>query len=150
MYSKREASLLRKNFWTQFGQYMRPLPGATGEPVNWLNYKTGARHIYFRLDADAKQATIAVELRHPDASQQELYFEKFRKLENLLHQTTGEKWQWQLHAIDEDGRLVSRIKTKLDHVNIFDNSDWPAIISFLKPRMIALDAFWNLVKDEFE
>ena len=74
MYSKREASLLRKNFWTQFGQYMRPLRGATGEPVNWLNYKTGARHIYFRLDAGVNQATIAIELRHPDASQQVVVF----------------------------------------------------------------------------
>jgi len=28
--------------------------------------------------------------------------------------------------------------------------DWPAMISFLKPRVIALDQFWNLVKEEFE
>ncbi|MGZ8552516.1 MAG: DUF4268 domain-containing protein, partial [Chitinophagaceae bacterium] len=64
MYSKQEASLLRKRFWTQFGQYMRPLPGADGETVNWLNYKTGIKDLYFRMDADSKQATIAIELRH--------------------------------------------------------------------------------------
>jgi len=150
MYSKREASLRRKNFWTQFGQYMRPLHNSTNESVNWLNYKTGARHIYFRLDAGVNQATIAIEIRHPDASQQTHYFEKFRKLESLLHQTIGEMWQWQLHAIDEDGKLVSRIGTQLDDVNVFNNGDWPAIISFFKPRMIALDVFWNLVKEEFE
>ena len=39
MYSRQEASQLRKNFWTSFGQYMRPLPNADGERVNWLNYK---------------------------------------------------------------------------------------------------------------
>ncbi len=102
------------------------------------------------MDAGVNQATIAIELRHPDAPQQAFYFDKFRKFENLLHQTSGEKWQWQLHTIDEDGKPVSRIKTQLDDVNVFDNSDWPAIISFLKPRIIVLDAFWNLVKEEFE
>jgi hypothetical protein len=28
--------------------------------------------------------------------------------------------------------------------------DWPAIISFLKPRIIALDAFWSQAKYGFE
>jgi len=42
---------MRKNFWTMFGQYMRPVLNANDEELNWLNYKTGARHIYFRLDA---------------------------------------------------------------------------------------------------
>jgi len=150
MYSKREASHLRKNFWTQLGQYLRPLRNATGERVNWLNYKTGARYIYFRMDAGENEATIAIELRHPDASQQARYFGKFRKFENLMYQTLGEKWQWQLQVIDEDGKPVSCIGTQLQDVNVFNSRDWPAIISFLKPRIIALDAFWNLVKEEFE
>lgn len=150
MYSKQEASLLRKRFWTQFGQYMRPLPGADGEPVNWLNYKTGIKQLYFRMDADSKQATIAIELRHDDPIQQQYYFEKFRELENLFRQTAGESWQWELHTMDEDGKLVSRISSRLKGVNIFDTADWPAIISFLKPRLLVLDNFWTLVKEGFE
>src|SRR5687768_2077567 len=126
MYSKQEASQLRKKFWTQFGQYMRPLTGADGEPVNWLNYKTGIKNIYFRMDADNKQATIAIELRHTDLLQQQYYFEKFRELEKLFQQTIGEKWQWELHTIDEDSKQVSRIGTILKNVNIFNTADWPA------------------------
>lgn len=150
MYSKRETSQLRQNFWTVFGQYMRPVLSADGQPVNWVNYKTGAKHIYFRMDATNKCATIAIELRHPDVSRQKLYFEKFQEFESLFHQMTGEKWQWQMVATDEDGKTVSRIRTQLDGVNVLNNNDWAAIISFLKPRIIALDRFWNLVKDEFE
>ena len=150
MYSKQEASLLRKKFWTQFGQYMRPLTGAEGEPVNWLNYKTGIKNLFFRMDADKKQATIAIELRHSDPLLQQYYFEKFRELKELFQQIIGESWQWKLHAIDEDDKLVSRIGTALIGVNIFDTADWPAIISFLKPRMQALDNFWSLVKETFE
>ncbi|MCW3116154.1 MAG: hypothetical protein JWM28_236, partial [Chitinophagaceae bacterium] len=68
MYSKQDASAVRKNFWTRFGQYMNPLPGADGQPVNWLNYKTGIKYLYFRMDAGHKQAAIAIEIRHPDAA----------------------------------------------------------------------------------
>lgn len=150
MYGKRETSLLRKSLWTQFGQYMRPVRNVDDQDVSWLNYKTGARHIYFRLDATSRHATVAIELRHPDLSRQKFYFEKFEKLESLFHQMVGKEWQWELQATDEDGKPVSRIRTELHDVNIFSSSDWPAIISFFKPRIIALDRFWNLVKDEFE
>jgi hypothetical protein len=111
MYSRKETSQLLKNFWTSFGQYMRPLRSTDDEPVNpkpivWLNYKTGIKHLYFRMDADNSQATIAIELHHPDPLVQQHYFEKFRKLEKLLHQTMGENWQWQLHTADEDGKVT--------------------------------------------
>ena len=129
---------------------MRPLRNADDETVNWLNYNTGKKHIYFRMDANNKQASIAIELRHPDPELQQLYFEQFRQLENILHETVGEKWNWQLHATDEDEKSVSRIGTVLNNVNIFKKEDWPVIISFLKPRLLALDNFWLMVKDGFE
>jgi hypothetical protein len=45
---------------------------------------------------------------------------------------------------------LSRIYCTLQPANIFKETDWPAIISFLKPRMIALDAFWANHKFIFE
>jgi len=150
MYSRQEAAQLRKKFWTQFGQYMRPLAGADGERVNWLNYQTGIKHLYFRMDADNQQATIAIELKHTDTEAQHLYFEKLVALQKLLEDVTKEKWKWELLAIGEDNKQVSRIGTTLKGVNIFNIADWPAIISFLKPRILALDTFWTSVKETFE
>jgi hypothetical protein len=50
---------------------------------------------------------------------------------------------------NEYGIVTSRAGTSIQQVNIFNRADWPAIISFLKPRMIALDAFWIMAKDSF-
>ena len=150
MYTRQEASLIRKKFWTSFGQYMRPLPGANGDTINWLNYKTGIRHLYFRMDADTTQASIAIELRHTDLLLQEQYFEQLQKLKNILEQETGEEWQWELHQPDEDGNLVSRVSIALEKINIFNTANWPTIISFLKQRIIALDEFWCNAKFAFE
>ena len=46
-----------------FGQYMRPVLNANDEEVNWLNYKTGARHIYFRMDAGKSVASISIQVQ---------------------------------------------------------------------------------------
>jgi hypothetical protein len=150
MYSRQQASLIRKKFWTSFGQYMRPLPGAEGDAINWLNYKTGIRHLYFRMDANTERASVAIELRHTDLSLQQQYFEQLQQVKILLEEQTGEEWQWELHQTDEDGNTVSRVSIALDKVNIFNTTDWPMIISFLKPRILALDKFWDAVKDGFE
>lgn len=129
---------------------MRPVKGAEGDTVNWLNYKTGIKHIYFRMDAGQQNASIAIELKHTDTALQQHYFEQLSQLRTILEQITGETWEWQLHTTDEDGNRISRISTSLTAVNIFKEADWPSIISFLKPRIMALDEFWMMVKEQFE
>jgi hypothetical protein len=149
MYTRNEASAIRKKFWTSFGQYMRPISGASGETINWLNYKTGIRHLYFRMDADNKRATIAIELRQPDTELRRQYYNQLLQFKPVLEENTGEQWTWQPDTIDEDGAILSRIGTVLENVNVMKESDWPAIIAFLKPRIIALDEFWEMIKDSF-
>ena len=150
MYTRQEASLIRKKFWTSFGLYMRPVHGAEGDTVNWLNYKTGIRHIYFRMDADNQHVSVAIELAHPDADTRLLYYEQLHALRTVFTEMMGEEWDWQSRITDEHGTVISRISKTLSGVSIFDESRWPDMISFLKPRMIALDNFWLMVKDGFD
>ncbi|BAU54987.1 DUF4268 domain-containing protein [Mucilaginibacter gotjawali] len=150
MFSKEEASQLRQAFWTTFGQYISPQLSAEGLRVNWINYKTGLKHVYFKMEADKKTATISIELAHPDSGIQELFFEQFLEFKNILHTTTGEEWLWELHHTDDSGKTTSRIYQQINGVSIFNKNDWPALISFFKPRIIALDEFWNDVKDGFD
>lgn len=150
MYTRQQASLIKQQFWTRFGQYMRPVKDADGNFINWLNYKTGIRHLYFRMDADSNQSEIAIMLTQTDASQQQYYFEKLLALKPILASSTGEEWEWELFDSNEETKKISSISKTLTGVNIYNEKDWPAIISFLKPRIIALDNFWAMVKDSFE
>jgi hypothetical protein len=150
LYTKDEASQLRQAFWTTFGQYISPQLSSEGLRVNWINYKTGLKYVYFKMDAGKHTATISIELIHPDAGIQELFFEQFAEFKNILHGYLNEDWAWELHHRDEEGKITSRIYKQLNNVSIFNKNDWPALISFFKPRIIALDEFWNDVKDGFE
>lgn len=150
MYTKQEASLFRQKFWTAFGKYMQPVPGANGEKLNWVNYKTGVKHVFFRMDANNKQATIGIQITHPDTTERHLVFEQMEGLRSILHSELQEEWNWQRDAYDENGKTISLVSASLEGVNIFNRETWPQLISFFKPRIIALDAFWDLVKDAFE
>ena len=150
MYSRQEASQLRQQFWTAFGQYMSPVLSADGEKVNWINYKTGIRGIAFRMDADTERATIAIEISGKDPNLQQRYFQQFQQLSSLLYEALGDSWNEQPYQQDAYGNTTSRIYTQLQNISIFRREDWPQLISFFKPRIIALDAFWSTARYVFE
>jgi hypothetical protein len=150
LYSKEQASQIKQAFWTSFGQYMALETSAEGLRINWINYKTGVKHLYFKMQADQKNAKISIEMTNPDAGMQALLFEQFGAFKKILEAELNEIWDWELHGTDEYGKTISKIYTVLPGVNIFRKEDWPAMISFLKPRIIALDAFWTDAQHGFE
>lgn len=102
------------------------------------------------MRAERSFASIGIEVTHPDQDIQELLFGQFEQFKKLLEMETEEPWEWSLLGLDEFGKTVSVIEKRLEGVNVMDQNDWPAIISFLKPRIIALDSFWSNVKYGFE
>lgn len=150
MFTKQEASQLKQQFWTSFGQYMAPVPSADGLKINWVNYKTGVKDLHFKMEADKNAAIISIVLSQADIERQEFFFNQFIQIKYLLHDALNEEWQWALHIPDESNKITSSIYKTLNGVNIFKKDDWPGIISFFKPRIIALDAFWSEVKFSFE
>lgn len=150
MYSKDEASKLKEAFWTTFGQYIALQPSAEGLKINWINYRTGIKHLHFKMFADSRLAFIAIELSHPDPGMQELLFEHFKSFRKILFSYLEEEWEWELHLTDEHYKTVSRIYIPLEGLSIFSKEDWPALISFFKPRITALDQFWSDARDSFE
>jgi len=150
MYSKDEASQIKQAFWTTFGQYIAPQLSADGLKVNWVNYKTGIKHLYFKMDADNKSASIGITITHPDTGIQELFFEQFLEIKTLLERYLNEEWIWALHQQDMNGKIVSRIYTELKDASIYNREHWPRLISFFKPRIIALDEFWSVGQYSFE
>jgi hypothetical protein len=150
LYSKEQSSTIRQAFWTAFGQFMALQPTADGGKVNWINYKTGIKYLHFRMQADQRQGRIAIEITHPDLGIQELMFEQFSSYQKIIAGYLQEEWKWTLHDQDEYGKTISSISTSITNVNIFRQEDWPALISFFKSRIMALDEFWSDTKHGFD
>lgn len=150
MFTRQEASRIRQEFWTAFGRYMSPVPSAEGTNINWVNYHTGVKDVHFRMDAGQNASAIYISMEHKDPEIQEMYFERFMELRELLHRILEEDWQWQLNVPVGDGKIVSRIYTEITEVSVFNKDHWPDLISFFKPRIIALELFWENAKYGFE
>jgi hypothetical protein len=150
MFSREEASRIKEDFWTSFGKYMHPIPSAEGVDINWINYHTGIKDVYFRMDARKNSAAIFISIEHRDTGIRELFFEQFQELSTLLREALQEEWLWQAHFSVGDGKVISRISKELQNVSIFNKDHWPELISFFKPRIIALDSFWEDAKYSFE
>jgi hypothetical protein len=150
MFTREEASRIREEFWTAFGRYMSPVLSAEGTKINWVNYHTRLKDVYFRMDAGQKSSAISVSMEHRDPEIQEIYFERFLEMKTLLHNILREEWEWQLNVRVEDGKIVSRIYKEVRGVSVFNKDHWPDLISFFKPRIIALDSFWEDAKYGFD
>ena len=145
MYQKAAISGVKQAFWTAFGQYMKPVLSAEGGPVNWINYKTGHKHLYFRMDAFL-EAKVAIDITHPDRDLQQLYYEQFVQLKGIFSGHVHEPWVWTAPAKDTHAGIFKILRG----INIMEKGNWPELISFFKPRMVALDAFWCEARYAFE
>jgi hypothetical protein len=148
MYKRQAAAQLREEFWTTIGRYMRPVPSAEGVKINWINYKTGLRHVHFRMEVQTS-AIISISIEHADACIRALYFQQFEEWKPMLHAALNEEWQWQAHVSVAD-KTISRIYQQLRGVSVFNKDQWPDLIAFLKPRLMALDRFWADARYSFE
>ena len=151
MYSKQQASALRQAFYTAFGAYMSPVLSADDEPQNWINYKTGVKHIHIRMDTPNRGASIGIVLTDTDSLLRLQVFEQLQQLQGILNETTGfADWIWEPTTYNQTGQEISRIFVSLERASVLNKADWPELISFFKTRLIALDQFWRLVKFQFE
>lgn len=150
MFKRQEASHIREEFWTTFGRYMSPVPSAEGMKINWINYKTTLRDVHFRMDVNQKSAIIFISMEHHDAGIRALYFHQFEELKMLLNAELEEEWEWQEHTRAGEDKVISSIYKELTSVSIFNKEQWPELISFFKPRIIALDRFWEDAKYSFD
>ena len=145
MFTKEEASAIRQKFWTTLGKYMQPIPSASAEKVNWINYRTGIKHIQLKLVTEAKYCLVSVLIKGDEETRSQ-DFKRFSQMGFMLEPEP----EWLENSFDENGAEVARITSELESKSIFRESDWPDIISFFKENLILFDAFWSENKFVFE
>jgi len=150
MYGKEEAYELRKLFWTSFGKYMKRHKSADYSKVNWMNYKTGVKDLYFRLEADKRTANICVDLQMPDADIREIYYAQFKEVKSVFHDLTGAEWDWNENYTNDYNVTLTRLSIGIENVNMYNKDSWQTIFEFYEKYLIGMDEFWIEFKDLFK
>ncbi len=150
MFNRDEASRIRQEFWMVFGRYMSPVPSAEGIKINWINYRTSVKDVFFRMEANQNSAMISISMEHKSEELRNLCFQQFLEFKILLQNELDEEWQWETNVHLEVDKIINRISRELYNVSVFNKDHWPELISFFKPRIIALDHFWENARYSFE
>lgn len=140
---------MRLEFWSEFEDFSKKRRTANNRKINWAQYKSGIKDIYFRLDFTTKEAFLAVDLQMRDVEIRELVWEQFMETETLLRNYVGTELALFPNYALEEGFEIHRMTWTISNVNITKKEDYPKVVQFLSEKIYGLDAFWFEFSDLF-
>jgi Domain of unknown function (DUF4268) len=149
MLGKEEIKELRQEFWGRLEGQMDKLRNPQGTKVAWLNYRTGIRDLYFRMEADSEGARICIDLQFKDKGVREIYFQQFEAFKVLLDEKL-KGLQWNSDWEHWNGKQIARLFLEKVDCQLENKQDWDKMHLFLKLNFVKLDEFWNEFGEVFK
>lgn len=138
MFSKEEATQLRREFWTSFGKSF---------PRKWLLYNTKIKGFSFKFQADRKKALVCLDLEHPDDITNELLFDQMLSLKNLLENDIPEVIYNEAYELD-NGKTIFRIYVPFQKkFSIYNKNTWRDCYEFFVVTMPKFELFFYEYED---
>ncbi|MFZ4671424.1 MAG: DUF4268 domain-containing protein [Flavobacterium sp.] len=133
MYSKEEALLIKKEFWTAF---------AEAYPRKWLLYDTKIKDVTFKFFIDNKKAQVLLDIEPKDEEKRKIYFEKIESLKTILLEDYLPEAILERNYYLESGKVISRIWIEKLEVSLNNRSYWPTIFDFFSKTMAQFELFY--------
>ncbi|WP_293873187.1 DUF4268 domain-containing protein [Flavobacterium sp.] len=133
MYSKEEALLIKKEFWTAF---------AEAYPRKWLLYDTKIKNVAFKFYIDNKKAQVLLDIEQNDEEKRKIYFEKIASLKTILHQEYLPNAILERNFYLENGKIISRIWVEKESVGLNNKKYWTEIFEFFNQTMSQFEQFF--------
>ena len=150
MYSREEAAKMRKDFWTSFGLFMKPVLSCEYQRINWVNYDTGIKGISFKMVAGQKEAYLILEIKIKDLEMKDLLFEQLLEFKAMFEAEVGSDWVWNKDDLNEFYQEQATIKSPVIKANVYNNMEWDVPFGYFKKNLTAFDAFWENPKEIFK
>ena len=138
MFSKDEAALLRKEFWTSFGKSF---------PRKWLLYNTKIKGFSFKFVGERKKAMVCLDIENPDELVNLLYYDQMLSLKTLLENELPEVI-FDNEYLLENGKDIHRIYVPFDKkFSIYNKNLWRDCFEFYVETMPKFEAFFYEYED---
>jgi hypothetical protein len=138
MFSKEEATLLRKEFWISFGKSF---------PRKWLLYNTEMKGVSFKFVADRKNAAVCLDIENPDELVNLLYYDQLLSLKLLITAEIPDILFNDAFEL-ESGKKIHRIYVPLEKkFSIHDKNTWSDCFQFFLKTMPKFEDFFYEYED---
>ncbi|WP_439131938.1 DUF4268 domain-containing protein [Polaribacter sp.] len=138
MFSKEEAAVLRKDFWTSFGKSF---------PRKWLLYNTKVKGLAFKFVADRKKALVCLDIDTPDEIANLLYYDQLLSLKGLLENELTDVIFDNSYQLD-NGKIIHRIYVPFNaKFSIYNKNTWRDCYEFYVETMTKFELFYYEYED---
>ena len=134
-------------FWNAFKKRMRKHTSSDGRGINWLNYPTGVKQLYVRLDVDGKGTRFCIDLQPKDEDIRSIVWEQLTELKHVMENEMGEATAWSEHHHRISKRMVSRIYWEDTGLSFYRDEDFPKMEAFLEEKLLGFDRFYQEFKE---
>lgn len=138
MFSKEESAQLRKEFWTSFGKSF---------PKKWLLYNTNIKGFSFKFQASTKNASVCLDIEHPEEIANELLYDQMLSLKGLIESEIP-SIIYDDSFILENGKSIRRIYLPHDKkFSIHNKTTWRSCYEFFAETMPKFELFFYEYED---
>jgi len=138
MFSKAEAQIMKKEFWTAF---------AEAYPRKWLLYDTKIKDVSFKFNVDNKKAQVLLDIEPKEEEKRKIYFEKIESLKNILIEEFLPEAVFEKEYYLENGKAISRVWVEQTGVSLYNRASWAFIFRFFYLNMDAFERFFYEYED---
>lgn len=138
MFSKAEAQIMKKEFWTAF---------AEAYPRKWLLYDTKIKDVSFKFYVDNKKAQVMLDIEPKEDDKRIVYFEKLESLKNILHDEFLPDAVFEKNFHLDTGKVISRVWVEQTGISLYNRASWAAIFRFFFLQMDAFERFFYEYED---
>ena len=137
MFSKEEAKIIRKEFWTAFGKMSK-----ARKKRQWLLYNTKTKDVSLKFFADRNKCGVAIDIELKNNIKRHLFFDSFTSLQNVFDDKFTDGLIWEKDFLLDNEKLISRIHYDLENVNIYKKEDWTKMFKFIFENMKKLESLY--------
>lgn len=138
MFSKAEAQIMKKEFWTAF---------AEAYPRKWLLYDTKIKDVTFKFYVDNKKAQVMLDIEPKEDEKRKIYFEKIESLKSILLEEFLPEAVFEKEFYLENGKVISRIWVEQAGISLYNRASWAFIFRFFNLNMDAFERFFYEYED---
>lgn len=138
MFSKAEAQIIKKEFWTAF---------AEAYPRKWLLYNTKIKDVSFKFYVDNKKAQVMLDIEPKEDEKRKIYFEKIESLKDILHSEFLPDAMLDNNYYLETGKAISRVWIEKTGISLYNKATWDDIFDFFNEKMDLFERFFYEYED---
>lgn len=139
MFSKEEATQLRKEFWVSFGKSF---------PRKWLLYNTKVKGFSFKFVADRKKAMVCLDIDSSDSIKNELLWNQMVALKSVIEEEYLPEIIFDDSFELENGKTIYRIYVPLkEKFSIYNKNTWSKAYEFFVDKMTQFEFIYYEFED---